>query len=863
VTDRGDGPWDAPTQHDDQHDIDASDMSGEDPPTVRASENQRARARGAAIANQLAHVNVNVVAKAPATTLPPPPLQRHPAKPASQTEPPTTVARTPAPTPAPPPARQQTTGESNAVGFNADSVVVLDRVSGNMPTDHAPRRGEAAAGGIVVVATGTDGDRVRKLCHKHGLLVPVMTSLAVVHDAMSIVVIGEPSPPAPDRVVHVVRPSLPDDMLIDLLRALSAGRVVVEPPQAVDAHQPRVAEAARRLSTLTDRGAIEMTAIEAITALTGADRAHCLFHDPMTGALWSEARRRTGSDDRHAMGGLVGWVAQTGQTIYASPAGDDPRWLQELDDPEGKPQSRVLVQPIIGGDRRVHAVLVAVRRWRHSDFKDAEITALASFAALAGPALDVAVAASPAQPRKRTTMPGVATSASALMSPRPNDSRPPPVTARKAGSSTAQVPMSSKQPAAHLLPIIDEPTKIDAPRTDDPYSPESNGHVADASNESKPKPDERYSADSITNLPAPPPSPPSQPPAPREKRAATAPSDVFDKRTGPIRARSASDGPLPKPRDGEPRELAVIASDDDAKRVHKLAKKLRLELSTFTKLADAPQFYQIVTLGETWSGTDSRVAYAARSTISDDHLGDLLIGLIHDRAVSPAAPLVKPQTAAEARRSQVAFAGARKLAATSDLADAEAIVMSTIQDLLDTDRAYCWFVEPNTGALWSEARKRTIGDDRRAIAGIAGWVARTGRAANVPRASADPRWLGPLDDPEGDPHSQLLVQPLVRVDDRVHGVVIAARRARRPGFTETDAALFARFAALAAPLLEQIDIASYAQQMIGEDTATRPPLPAAPDSPLQAILRGRNPVARWLFLVLGIVVGVILGLLVG
>jgi hypothetical protein len=34
------------------------------------------------------------------------------------------------------------------------------------------------------------------------------------------------------------------------------------------------------------------------------------------------------------------------------------------------------------------------------------------------------------------------------------------------------------------------------------------------------------------------------------------------------------------------------------------------------------------------------------------------------------------------------------------------------------------------------------------LAGIAGWAARTGRPANVPRASADPRWLAPLDDPD-------------------------------------------------------------------------------------------------------------------
>jgi hypothetical protein len=184
----------------------------------------------------------------------------------------------------------------------------------------------------------------------------VMTSLTVVHDAMSVVVIGEPSPPAPERVVHVVRPAVADDKLLELLRALASGRAIAEPPDRAGPLDDKVRAVADKLSRLTDRGAIETISIEAITTLVAADRAHCLFHDPSTGALWSEARRRSSRDDRRAMGGLVGWAAHTGRAIHASPAGDDPRWLQELDDPSGKAQSRLLVQPVIGADRRVHAV---------------------------------------------------------------------------------------------------------------------------------------------------------------------------------------------------------------------------------------------------------------------------------------------------------------------------------------------------------------------------------------------------------------------------------------------------------------------------------------------------------------------------
>ncbi len=731
------------------------------------------------------------------TTLPPPNVQRQPARPASAAD---------------------------------NSVVLLDRVSGNAPTDHAPRRSESAAGGIVVVATGGDAERVRKLCHAHGLLVPVMASLAVVHEAMSIVVIGEPSPPAADRVVHVVRPALPDADLLELLRALAAGRVAVEPLPPPATPSPKAEEAARQLAALTDRLAIESAAVAAITTLTAADRAHCLFHDPITGALWSEARRRERGDDRHAMGGLVGWAAQTGRPLHASPAGDDPRWLCELDDPDGKPQSRLLVQPIVGADRRVHAVLVAVRRWRHADFTAAEIDALAAFAALAAPTLDLAVAAAPADSRtSRTTQAGPlgAASASALVAaPRTTgDSRPPPLTVRT-GSDSKPPPTSATAPAA----------SDDVPEA---AAPASEGPADEA---------------------APPSIEAGSPRPQRPARAAT--SDESAAR--PPRARTANDASPPRPRriTGEPRDLAVIANDADAKRVQRVAKRAHLELAVFSAIEDAPEVCQLVTVGEAWSPeANHRVAYAARSTILDDQLADLLCALTTGRAVTPAPPLVRPHSIAEARRAQLAFAGARTLAAATDLAAAEQAAIDTMRELLDTDRAYCLFVDAATGALWSETRRRASGDDRRAIAGIAGWAAHTGHAVSVPRASADPRWLGPIDDPDGDPHGQLLVQPLVHGDGRVLGVLIAVRRPRRPGFTEPDAALLARFAALVAPVVEHIAIAAETRKLLGDAPSARTE-PTAPNARAQGPLAAGHPWSRWIFLAIGVLVGLLLGLLV-
>jgi len=693
-------------------------------------------------------------------------------------------------------------------------VILLDTVSRSAPTTHAPRRGEAAAGGVVVVATGSDGERVRKLCHKAGLLVPVMSSLGVVSETLSVVVIGEPSPPAPDRVVHVVRPAIDDDQLIELLRAIVGGRALVEPPQQPAEPDARASDAARRLASLTDRGAIEMVTIETITTLTEADRAQCLFYDPSTNALWSEAKKRGRGDPRQAMSGLVGWAAHTGQTLHASPAGDDARWLLELDDPDGKAQSRLLVQPIIGADRRVHAVLVAARRWRRTDFGARERELLAQFATLAGPALDLAAAAHAPARKASSTMTGIAAqkSAAVVAAPRPaGDSRPPPVTSPRPGGDSKPPPppprATAPQPAELRAPAIDAPRGDDAPTPKPPLS-----------NVEPPK------------LEPPKPAPPLPKPTPLPP--------VVSKRerppTGPVKQRAAeSSAQMRKrdPDDAEPREVAVVAGEADVARVKKIAKKARLELSTFTKIAEAPLHYRIVAIGEAWSPeSDSRIDYVARTSITDDQLTDLLSALANDRAIAPPSALTQPQSAGEARRTQIAFAGARKLATAPDLAAAEVATLETMRELLDTDRAYCLFYDPADGALWSEARRRASADERRAIAGMAGWAARTGRSLSVERASADPRWFAPLDDPDGDANSQLLIQPMVSADARTRGVLIAVRRPKRPGFTELDATLLARFAALAAPLLEQLALRQATQLLAGEDASvkTAAPVPAPP-----------------------------------
>lgn len=688
-----------------------------------------------------------------------------------------------------------------------------------LPALPVQTRTDATTGGHAIVATGSDADRVRKLCHTQGLLVPVMASLSVVHEAVSVVVIGEPSPPAPERVVHVVRATLDDEALVALLRALVGARVVVDPPVATDVDES-VADFAKRIVSIEERGALETLGVEAITAATSADRAQLLFHDPSTGALWSEARRGTTGDDRRSTWGIAGWCAHTGQAVHASPAGDDARYVTGTDDPDGKPQSRLLVQPVIGADRRVHAVLVAARRWRRSDFTDQDRANLVNLAALIAPTIDLAAAGAAQGQRPRSTRPGIAAQALVTAPRRTSDSRPPPVTARREDSKV----LASPAPPVEVAAPTRAPTATPAVPTPTVASPSSSVKRA---------PTEPSATTSV-------------------KRAPTEPSPTSVNRAK--RATGDKD---------DPRDLAIVATDDeDVARARKLAKKARLEISILSRAEDAPPYYRIVTIGQPWTPeTDPRVVYAARTTLADDHLVELLVGLATDRAPAPLVA-TKPQSAAEAKRTQVAFERSRQVATAVDLVQAETIAITAVRELVDADRAYCLHFDHEAGTLWSEARKRSRGDDRRAIAGVVGWAARTGRAVNVPRASGDPRWLGPLDDADGDPNSQLLVQPIINGERRVIGVLVAVRRAKRPGFSELDVSVLARFAALVAPLLEQITLAVETQTLLREGgSTTEGDDLRSVESPVHSLMRRAQSLPRWTYAAAGAAVMLVIVLI--
>lgn len=210
------------------------------------------------------------------------------------------------------------------------------------------------------------------------------------------------------------------------------------------------------------------------------------------------------------------------------------------------------------------------------------------------------------------------------------------------------------------------------------------------------------------------------------------------------------------------------------------------------------------------SQSHPRIAHVIRRSLAVEHVS-VLLGSFAGRRRSP-QPLGREMAGREAQR---AFLASRRLAGASDLAEAESAAIAAVLELSDADRAHCLFHDPPDGSLWSEARMRDSGDERRAVAGLAGFAARTGIIAAAERVGEDPRWLAAIDDPTGRRDDRLLAQPVTSPTGAVQAVLVAVRAGRRPAFSSADADLLARYAELAAPFMDQL--ASHHQSQVAAD----------------------------------------------
>jgi len=227
-----------------------------------------------------------------------------------------------------------------------------------------------------------------------------------------------------------------------------------------------------------------------------------------------------------------------------------------------------------------------------------------------------------------------------------------------------------------------------------------------------------------------------------------------------------------------------------------------------------PEATTIVVLGDP-ANPPPRAVHVVTRAWHDDHLRTLLMALSSGRPL-PEPPLAPPTNPGEARDAQRAINAGRKLAAATDLAGCETTTVEILLEIIEADRAYLLYHDASDGSLWSEGKLKSGDDDRRAVTGLAGFAARTGRPAHATSAGNDARFAGAIDDPDGDSADHVFAHPVFGSDGLVHAVLVCARRARRPDFGADQTMLLARFARLVTPVLDQLTIQVHSQAIIDD-----------------------------------------------
>lgn len=194
-----------------------------------------------------------------------------------------------------------------------------------------------------------------------------------------------------------------DPRRVGELVAQATAKLPPLPPREPDpALAAVVGEYARAIGAEVEPDTAARAAIAAAVHLVGADRARCLYCDDESGQLWSgvpEPGDEGGGGDKgggdgdggedgvRAPGwsGIAGFAARAVAGVIVPHAAEDALYRAEIDDPGGTGRERLAVQPVVGPDGHVHAVLIAVRDGTRPPFNHADLDKLEALAAAWAP----------------------------------------------------------------------------------------------------------------------------------------------------------------------------------------------------------------------------------------------------------------------------------------------------------------------------------------------------------------------------------------------------------------------------------------------------------------------------------------------
>src|SRR5262245_40330024 len=130
-----------------------------------------------------------------------------------------------------------------------------------------------------------------------------------------------------------------------------------------------------------------------------------------------------------------------------------------------------------------------------------------------------------------------------------------------------------------------------------------------------------------------------------------------------------------------------------------------------------------------------------------------------------------PSAGGEVRDLQVILGVTRAMAGAMELDPLLELILNSVRQILNADRASLFLYDPATNELYSKIAHGTGEIRFPANAGIAGAAAQGRQLVNIPDAYADPRFNRDVDRKTGYQTRCLLTVPLVGTDSQLVGVL--------------------------------------------------------------------------------------------
>lgn len=143
----------------------------------------------------------------------------------------------------------------------------------------------------------------------------------------------------------------------------------------------------------------------------------------------------------------------------------------------------------------------------------------------------------------------------------------------------------------------------------------------------------------------------------------------------------------------------------------------------------------------------------------------------------------------------------QRLTRKTDLPGVTCAISEELARLLGATKARCLFYDPENEMLYADDSERGLQEAISVVAGVVGYVARTGELVRVESLTKDPRYDPVADNPGETRGAHFIAHAILAADGATIGVLIATRPSYLSPFAEADEKRITKLEKCVAPLL--------------------------------------------------------------